>query len=101
MCETFKNKHQNSTAYMPQMNGTIEDTNKNIKKILREIVDNYKQWHEKLPFALLGYRTKVHTSTGATLYLLVYGTEVVIPAEVEIPSLKIIQEAELSDAEWV
>nr|XP_009803088.1 PREDICTED: uncharacterized protein LOC104248519 [Nicotiana sylvestris] len=39
--------------------------------------------------------------TGETPYLLVYGTEVVIPAEIEIPSLRIIQEAELSDAEWV
>ncbi|XP_070039828.1 uncharacterized protein [Nicotiana tomentosiformis] len=43
----------------------------------------------------------VHTSTRATPYLLVYGTEAVIPAEVEIPSLRIIQEVELSDAEWV
>ncbi|XP_004248899.1 uncharacterized protein [Solanum lycopersicum] len=43
----------------------------------------------------------VTTSTGATPYLLVYGTEAVIPAEVEIPSLRIIQEAELSNAEWV
>ncbi|XP_070017696.1 uncharacterized protein [Nicotiana sylvestris] len=34
-------------------------------------------------------------------YLLVYGTEVVIPLEVKISSLKIIQEAELSDAEWI
>ncbi|XP_070056898.1 uncharacterized protein [Nicotiana tomentosiformis] len=33
-------------------------------------------------------------------YLLVYDTEAVIPTEVEIPSLRIIQEAELSDAEW-
>ncbi|XP_070017069.1 uncharacterized protein [Nicotiana sylvestris] len=33
--------------------------------------------------------------------MLVYGTEVVIPAEVEIPSLRIIQEVELDDAEWV
>ncbi|XP_075091679.1 uncharacterized protein LOC142171871 [Nicotiana tabacum] len=41
------------------------------------------------------------TSTGATPYLLVYGTEAVIPAEVEIPSLRIILEAELIDAEWV
>ncbi|XP_019264288.1 PREDICTED: uncharacterized protein LOC109241915 [Nicotiana attenuata] len=41
------------------------------------------------------------TSTGTTLYLLVYGTEAVIPAEVEIPSLRIIQEAELNDVEWV
>ncbi|XP_070017302.1 uncharacterized protein [Nicotiana sylvestris] len=48
-----------------------------------------------------GYRTTVRTSTGATPYMLVYGTETVIPAEVEIPSLRIIQEAELNDAEWV
>ncbi|XP_070057319.1 uncharacterized protein [Nicotiana tomentosiformis] len=65
------------------------------------MVDNYKQWHEKFPFSLLGYRTMVRTSTGKTIYLLVYGTEVVIPAKVEIPSLRIIQEVELSDAEWV
>ncbi|XP_070036636.1 uncharacterized protein [Nicotiana tomentosiformis] len=45
------------------------------------MVDNYKQWHEKLPFALLGYRTTVRTSTRATPYLLDYGIEVVIPAE--------------------
>ncbi|XP_070009733.1 uncharacterized protein [Nicotiana sylvestris] len=32
--------------------------------------------------------------------MLVYGTKVVIPVEVEIPSLMIIQEAELDDAEW-
>ncbi|XP_070050798.1 uncharacterized protein [Nicotiana tomentosiformis] len=83
------------------MNGAMEAANKNIKKILRKMVDNYKQWHEKLPFALLGYRTIVCTSTGATHYLLVYDTEDVIHAEVEIPSLRIIQEAELSDAEWI
>ncbi|KAK4726883.1 hypothetical protein R3W88_031800 [Solanum pinnatisectum] len=54
-----------------------------------------------LPYTLLGYRTTIRTSTGATPYLLVYGTKAVIPAEVEIPSLRIIQEAELSDADWV
>ncbi|XP_070032983.1 uncharacterized protein [Nicotiana tomentosiformis] len=85
----------------PQMNGAVEATNKNIKKILRKMVDNHKQCHEKLPFALLVYRTTVRTSTGETPYLLVYGTEVVIPTEVEIPFLRIIQEAELSDAERI
>ncbi|XP_070039743.1 uncharacterized protein [Nicotiana tomentosiformis] len=101
MYETFKIKHRNSIAYRSQMNGVAEAANKNIKKILRRMVDNYKQWHEKLPFALLGYQTTVRTSAGATPYLLVYGTEVVILTEVEIPSLRIIQEVELSDAEWV
>ena len=65
------------------------------------MIEKHKQWHKKLSFALLGYRTTVHTSTGATPYMLVYGTKAVIPAEVEIPSLRIIQEVELDDTEWV
>jgi len=36
------------------MNGFVEAANKNIKKILKKMVENYKQWHEKLPFTLLG-----------------------------------------------
>ncbi|XP_015161334.1 uncharacterized protein K02A2.6-like, partial [Solanum tuberosum] len=101
ICEQFKITHRNSTAYRPQMNGAVEAANKNIKKILRKMIDNRRGWHEMLPYALLGYRTTVRTSVGATPYLLVYGTVAVIPAEVEIPSLRIIQEAELSDVEWV
>ncbi|XP_015162027.1 uncharacterized protein K02A2.6-like [Solanum tuberosum] len=101
ICEQFKITHRNSTAYRPQMNGAVEAANKKIKRILRKMINNYKCWHENLPYALLGYRTTIRTSTGATPYLLVYGTEAVIPTEVEIPSLRIFQEAGLSDAEWV
>ncbi|XP_070046915.1 uncharacterized protein [Nicotiana tomentosiformis] len=97
MFEIFKIKNRNSTAYRSQMNGAVKASNKNIKKM----VDKYKQCHEKLPFALLGYRTTVRASTRETPYLLVYSTEVVIPVKVEIPSIRIIQEAELSDAEWI
>ncbi|XP_015159834.1 uncharacterized protein [Solanum tuberosum] len=99
--EQFRITHRYSTIYRPQMNGAIEAAKKNIKKILRKMIDNHRGWHEMLPYALLGYRTTVRTSVGATPYLLVYGTEAVIPAEVEIPSLRIIQEAELSDVDWV
>ncbi|XP_070037141.1 uncharacterized protein [Nicotiana tomentosiformis] len=35
MCETFKIKHQNSITYSPQMNGAVEASNKNIKKMVR------------------------------------------------------------------
>ncbi|PHT60189.1 hypothetical protein CQW23_02552 [Capsicum baccatum] len=65
------------------------------------MVQGSRQWHKKLPFALLGYRTTVRTSTGATPYLLVYGTEAVIPVEVEIRSLRVIVEAEIDDDKWV
>ncbi|XP_070002281.1 uncharacterized protein [Nicotiana sylvestris] len=93
--------HKNSTPYRPKANGAVEAANKNIKKILRKTIQSSRQWHEQLPFALLGYRTTVHTSVGATPYLLVYGTEAVILAEVEIPSLQTIVEAEIEDSEWV
>ncbi|XP_070054992.1 uncharacterized protein [Nicotiana tomentosiformis] len=82
-------------------NGAVEAANKNIKKSLRKMIQSSRQWHEKPPFALLGYRKTVRTSVEATPYLLVYGTEAVIPAEVEIPSLRIIVEAEIEDDEWV
>ncbi|XP_015072566.1 uncharacterized protein LOC107016686 [Solanum pennellii] len=78
-----------------------EVANQNIKKILRKMINNHQGWHEMLPYALLGYRMTVRTSIGSTPYLLVYGTEAVIPVEVEIPSLRIIQDAELSNVEWV
>ncbi|XP_070019609.1 uncharacterized protein [Nicotiana sylvestris] len=97
----FKIMHRNSTLYRPKANGAMEAANKNIKKILRKMVQGSRQWHEKLPFALLGYRITVRTSVGTTLYLLVYGTEVVIPTEVEISSLRIVAEAEIDNDEWV
>ena len=78
------------------MNGAVEASNKNIKMILRKMIDNHRGWHEISLYSLLGYRTTVRTLIGATPYLLVYGTEVVIPIEVEIPFLRIIQEVELS-----
>ena len=87
VCEQFKIVHRHSTPYRPKANGVVEAANKNIKKILRKMVQGSRQWHEKLPFALMGYRTTVRTSVGATPYLLVHRSDVVIPAEVEIPSL--------------
>ncbi|XP_070030022.1 uncharacterized protein [Nicotiana sylvestris] len=70
-------------------------------EILRKMIQGSRQWHKKLPFALLGYRTTVRIFVGATPYLLVYGTKAVIPAEVEIPSLRIIVESEIEDTKWV
>ena len=40
-------------------------------------------------------------SSGATPFSLVYETEAVLPIEVEIESLRVIAEADLSEAKWV
>jgi len=100
MCEEFKIQHHNSTTYRPKMNGAVEAANKNVKKIIQKMIVLYKDWHEMLPFALHGYQTSVRTSTGATQFLLVYGMEVVLPFEVEIPSLRILAESGLKESEW-
>ncbi|KAK5786645.1 hypothetical protein PVK06_041283 [Gossypium arboreum] len=65
------------------------------------MTETYKDWHEKLPFTLYAYQTSVRTSTGATPFSLVYGMEAVLPIEVEIPSLRVLSEAKLDEAEWI
>ena len=63
LCEDFKIRHHNSTPYRPKMNGAVEATNKNIKKIIQKMTVSYKDWHEMLPSMLHGYRTSVRAST--------------------------------------
>ncbi|RDX73721.1 Pol polyprotein, partial [Mucuna pruriens] len=48
----FKIKYHNFTPYRPKMNGAVEATNKNIKKIVQKMVVTYKYWHDMLPYAL-------------------------------------------------
>ncbi|KAI5434351.1 hypothetical protein KIW84_021269 [Lathyrus oleraceus] len=100
LCKDFKIARHNSSPYRPKMNGVVEAANKNIKKIIQKMVVTYKDWHKMLPFALHGYRTFVRTSTGAIPFSLVYGMEAVLPVEVEIPSLRVLMEAKLTEAEW-
>ena len=101
VCTRFKIKHHNSVPYQPKMNGAVETTNKNVKKIIAKATKTYKDWHEKFPFALHAYRIRVRTSIGATSYSLVYGMEVVLLIEMEISSLQVLREVELEEAEWV
>ena len=101
ICEQFKIKHHNSAPYCPKMNGVVEVANKNIKKIVAKMTNTYKDWLEKLHFALYAYRTAVRTSTRVTPFLLVYEMEAVLPIEVEIPSLRILMEVKIEEAEWI
>nr|XP_027120449.1 uncharacterized protein LOC113737410 [Coffea arabica] len=85
----------------PQMNGVVEATNKNLKKIIRKIIEAHRDWHERLPYTLMAYRMAIRTSTEATPYSLMYGMEAVLLTEVEIPSLRILMEAQIEEDEWV
>ncbi|WKA12988.1 hypothetical protein VitviT2T_030329 [Vitis vinifera] len=93
-------RHHRSSAYRPQTNGAVEAANKNIKRILRKMVETSRDWSEKLPFALWAYRTSFRTSTGATPYSLVYGMEAVLPVEIEMGSLRVALEQQIPETDW-
>ena len=94
-------QHHRSSMYRPQTNGAVEATDKNIKRIQRKMIETSRDWSEKPPFALWAYRTSFRTSTGVTPYSLVYGMEAVFPIEIEMGSLRVALEQQISEAEWV
>ncbi|KAJ9697179.1 hypothetical protein PVL29_009102 [Vitis rotundifolia] len=100
LLQKYSIRHHRSSAYRPQTNGAVEAANKNIKRILRKMVETSRDWSEKLPFALWAYRTSFRTSTGATPYSLVYGMEAVLPVETEMGSLRVALEQQISETEW-
>ena len=99
--ELYNIKHNKSSPYRPQTSGAVEAANKNIKNILAKIVVTYKDWAEKLPFALWGYRTSIRASTRATAYSLVYSSEVVFPIKVDILSLRVLAETKVFEEDSV
>ena len=85
-----------SSAYKPHTNGAVEAANKNIKRIMRKMFETSRYWSENFPSALWAYRTSFRTSTGATPYSLVYSMEAVFPVEIEMGSLRVALEQQIS-----
>ncbi|XP_016740206.1 uncharacterized protein [Gossypium hirsutum] len=74
----------------------IGQATENEKRTLRRLAIDYV-----LDGEILYKRGKDQTSTRATPFSLVYGMEVVLPIEVKIPSLRVLAELKLDEAEWV
>ena len=64
------------------------------------MIETSRDWSEKLLFALWAYRFYFHTSTRATPYSLVYGMETVLPVEIEMGSLRVALDQQISKVDW-
>ena len=87
-------------TYRLHTDRAVKAANKNIKMILRKMVETSRDWSKKLPFALWAYRTSFRTSTRVTPYSLVYGMEAMLPIEIETGSLRVALKQQISKAEW-
>ncbi|KAG7564279.1 Ribonuclease H domain [Arabidopsis suecica] len=84
----FKIKRYSTPSY-PQGNGQAEASNKTILSNLKKRLDARKGgWYDELQPVLWAYRTTPRRATGETPFLLVYGMEAVVPAELNVPGLR-------------
>ncbi|XP_071699768.1 uncharacterized protein [Rutidosis leptorrhynchoides] len=74
----------------PQANGLCEVTNRDIVSgIKKRLYEKRTDWVDELPNVLWAHRTTFKKSTGETPFSLVYGSEVVIPAEILVPTHRV------------
>ena len=102
LCKKFEFKQYKSSIYNAPANGLTETFNKTLCNLLKKVVKRSKRdWHEKIGEALWAYRTTYKTLMQATPYSLVYGVELVLPLERQIPSLRIAIQEGLTNEENV
>ena len=72
-----------TSAYYPEGNGQVENLHKTLRSMLKaRVEDNPATWDEHLDFCMMAYRSSVHSSTGHTLFELMFGREMRIPSYV-------------------
>ncbi|KAM1413411.1 hypothetical protein ACFXTO_026013 [Malus domestica] len=83
-CSKFNINFCFASPAHPQSNGQVEAINKIIKRTLKTSLDKAKGcWLEFVPQVLWLYRTSYRTSTRETPFSLAFGTEAVVPVELE------------------
>ncbi|XP_043812740.1 uncharacterized protein LOC110608389 [Manihot esculenta] len=96
-CKTFKEFTENmgiwhkfSSVAHPQTNGQTEVTNKAILQGLKKRLDGAKaNWADELNSILWALRTTPRASTKATPCALAFGTEAVVPIELQVPTHRV------------
>ncbi|XP_024009451.1 uncharacterized protein LOC112084535 [Eutrema salsugineum] len=85
----WKIRLSKSTPRYPQGNGQAEAANKTILDGLKKRLDAKKgRWTDELEGVLWSHRTTPCRGTGETPFALVYGSECVIPPEVDFPGIR-------------
>ena len=92
-CHKYHISLNHSMAYYPQGNGLAESSNKSLVRIIKNLLeDNKKARHTKLKYALWDDRISTKRAIGMSPFQLVYGAEVIFPASLGIPVMKLLRD---------
>jgi Integrase core domain len=86
-----------SSIYNLRTNGLAETFNKTLINIMKKTVDdNQRDRDNRLQETLWAYRTTYRTHTQAIPYSLAFEVEAVLPLEVELPSLQVAMQNDMT-----
>ncbi|GJR74534.1 reverse transcriptase domain-containing protein [Tanacetum coccineum] len=88
-CEKLNIVQRFTSVKHPQSNGLVERANRSLGEgIKARLGEGNKNWLEELPHVLWAHHTMIKSSNDDTSFSLTYGTEAVIPAEIEMPTYR-------------
>ena len=69
-------EHRVTSAYHPNTNGLTERFNQTMVTVLRKHCEsNPQDWYKWLPYVLMSYRTRIHSTTGMSPFSLMFGRQ--------------------------
>ncbi|XP_071713242.1 uncharacterized protein [Rutidosis leptorrhynchoides] len=99
-CQELNIKQTFTSVAHPQANGQCEVTNRDIVLGIKARLGLCRRgWIDELPNVLWVHRTTPKGATNETPFRLVYGSEAVIPAEINVPTMRIASFNESSNSE--
>jgi hypothetical protein len=84
MCKVLGIEKTRTTPYNPKSDGFVERFNRTLIDMVSKMIAPERQqrdWDEKIPFALMAYRSSIQESTGESPTMMMLGREINLPID--------------------